>query len=314
MILVEDAIETIRPFAFGGGCDDDAEILSLINRAHRYWWDLGDWTDTYGIACIQTCDTCIHLPRGVKALRRVKFGEDQAQPGSQVFSWLSYGWDPADGSGWCAPDTLQYRGTFPTYKDICEPSRILAIADREMKGNTITIIGADGTGLNAREELPVGFKAEGLNATFYTKSDISRITNLIRRGDNLAGYVYVAIYDPDTLEYTVISEFAPGEKSPSFRRYSISGKRTDQTIRALCKREFIDHQDGEEILAIQNLAWLEYAVRAIAAHDKSQWDVARNHGAEARMLLAEVSKSQDYGINEQDVSPSWGGAGVTSGF
>ena len=290
-----------------GVCADSYRFSTLINEATRKLMRRGDWVGT--VAPIHICVRrgCLVMPRYVGSVRKINRCDQPLTTGNLWYNflnnrdWRSGRW--GDYRGGCdGPGSLVSQGQSPCYSDIYGDGRYVRAYPRTKEdiGKTVTIFGVDNNNQPLRTDNGDGTWSDGVIITIgssgmnpnygSTSVYVRRIDRVVK--DVTQGQVLLYAYDATNNVLEDLAIFDPGETSPSYARYQVNinhpliGTASGccgglHTVVALVKLQFIPAKYDTDLVLIDNLDALKYAVQSIRAQEAGDLRLAKGYEAAA---------------------------------
>lgn len=270
---------------------DSENFRSLLNEAIEALLNRGDWRGTLQPIYVCVRNGCVTWPRYVHAVRKLNHCNREIQVNNIWYQFVERDFY----SNWLGMDywnvvrplngNEQFRqmnstGYFSTYNDVPSPSYINAYPSALQDiGKKVTIFGFDSNGLPLRHQDSDGNWCEGsvitLAAPYGQTLDVIRSGSIRVLKDETQGEVRLYAQDYNTATLTDLAVYAPTETTPNYARYRLHGGRhcwnandADTGDRcygvlALVKVEFIPVKHDSDIVLIDNIQALKFAVQSI---------------------------------------------------
>lgn len=172
-----------------------------------------------------TGGNCVTLPRQVETVLAVNIGGRPTLGKSQLFSFHLNG--PGDCRGSCSWEWSDQGGFYFTYKDLVEPSKLVAYLQRtEDTGSKLIVYGYDDAGNRLRHQVS-GQWIDGYPIpTIYgyaipdsAMPKVGRIEGVVK--DKTVGSVRLSTIDDSGATGTLLGVYEPDETLPQYRRIKL---------------------------------------------------------------------------------------------
>ena len=270
-----------------GHCNEP-KLLRQISEAVLLLTDKGEIDPLVGYVDICVSDKCITLPREVETVLAVNIGGRPALGHDELFSFHLNG--PGDFDISCNFDWFN-TGSFPTYRDLSCPSKLIAFLDKEEdEGATLRVFGFDDQNRPLRTQVNGVWEDGLLVPTIFgyalpasTDPKVSRITDIVK--SRTAGNIRLSSIDSSTSSGTLLGVFEPDELHPRYRRIRIS-QGSDWARVCYRKRSADVFSQSDRILIHKRLA-LILAMHAVKKYREQDLGLAMQFEAQATRLLSE---------------------------
>lgn len=277
--------------------DDAEEIFGHCNEPKLFRWitdavellaNKGEVDPLVGFVDICVDGSCITLPREVETVLGLNIGGHPAVGHDEVFSFHLNG--PGDFKTSCG-FSWSNRGTFPTYRDLKCPSKLIAFLDSEEdSGKLLRVFGYDeqnrplrtlvGTTWEDGYRVPTifGYALPDANAP-----TISRITGIVK--DRTVANVRLSSFDNSTSTGTLLGVFEPDETKPSYRRLEIH--RACEWVRLMYRKRSARIYSQNDRILLHSRPALILAMQALKKYREFDLGNAMQLEAQAVRLLTE---------------------------
>jgi hypothetical protein len=285
MMLVSEIFDEAKEIF--GHCNEP-KLLRQISEAVLLLTDKGEIDPLVGYVDICVSDKCITLPREVETVLAVNIGGRPALGHDELFSFHLNG--PGDFDISCNFDWFN-TGSFPTYRDLSCPSKLIAFLDKEEdEGATLRVFGFDDQNRPLRTQVNGVWEDGLLVPTIFgyalpasTDPKVSRITDIVK--SRTAGNIRLSSIDSSTSSGTLLGVFEPDELHPRYRRIRIS-QGSDWARVCYRKRSADVFSQSDRILIHKRLA-LILAMHAVKKYREQDLGLAMQFEAQATRLLSE---------------------------
>lgn len=164
------------------------------------------------------------------------------------------------------------------------PDAVIEVYGLDAAGNEIRTVGAGDARFGEVVDLNTGTGNVTTTNSFNTLSQIAK--------PRTRGVVSVFAINPDDATENLIGLLAPGETSPSFRRYMVPKDPQGQdayVLVALCRQRFVEALEDNDVIGVQLMNALENAMSAINYKVANDDDRYARELAEALDLLSRES-------------------------
>lgn len=281
-----------------GVCVEKPTFLALVNESVQRLMVRGSWWNT--VAKLNVCVRCkgIAWPREVDTVLAINVCGRQVTVSDYWWSFLAmngadysalWGWGffgaGGIGRGTCGNVVVRHDGEVPVQAQLtCGNERyIRAFAAYQADlGKTITLFGIDANGQEVFTKRDDGTWLPGIVLTLAspyvgTPFQFRQVTRVLK--DATMGPVRLYAYDAvnDVLEDMAI--YAPSVRSPSFLHSTITGCRRGScngltSVSALVRMRFTPVEIDDDLVQIDNLSALKFAMLSIRAEDAGETDEA----------------------------------------
>lgn len=299
MITYSEAQQS-RALRISGVCSTSPQFGDLLNDATRLLIKRGNWTST-----IQFCNACIYgdivtWNRYVNTVLALDVCGRPTQPVNMWHDWLPPGDEEARSRfrhwrhhGRGNLDTVQL-GTSPVFNQINpnEPQFIQVFpTDPQDNGKTITILGLDQNSqpvLSPRTDGTIQPGEKIIIQTPYSvsKNVFTRVDRVVK--DQTRGRLNVFQFDAVLSILLPLAIYEPNETAPQYQQTRVPRFHnargcgcSPNMVRAMVKIQFVEVQNPDDLVQIDNLDALALAMQSVKHSD------AYDHaGAEAAMARA----------------------------
>jgi hypothetical protein len=297
---VRDILPVIAQQIGGAGvdmsCNPEAtqRVLDAYNRINEIFMNRHDWPGSEADVCFSAEAGCITLPAQFDAIKAIAIDNEPTRI-------LPAGWEYLEnGPGWVDESTgvsaLQHIGShFPLFRDLPKPMRIGAFSTHEETQANLTINGLDTFGRNIGHptlSIPIvmGANANQPRMTDKVVASISAVSKPVTKG-------YVEIFGWDECDgMTWLSRMEPGDTSPSFTRYRLTGIGCSgvMQIRARVSFAYRILHSLDEVSIVQHREAYRLAAQAITAFDDGNGGIGSEYMNRAmKMLRDKVAKTEN---------------------
>jgi hypothetical protein len=296
MLLVSEIFDEAKKIF--GHCRE-SKLFRQITDSIELLATAGEIDPLIGEVDICVDGNCVTLPREVETPLAVNICGRPAHGEDRLFKYHING----PGTRGCSCNwTWADLGTFPTYKDLKCPAKLIAFLDDERDaGKLLRVFGYDNQ--NRPLQTKVGDIVEsglrvpmifGYSLPSSTDPMVARITGIVK--DPTLGNVRLSSFDSSTSTGTLIGVFEPDETKPEYRRIRISPsgswvslvyrKRTYE-ITSINDRILI-HSRPAMLLAMRAFKWYDdgdlangnaYEANAVRLLTQKQWCLDTPMGA-----------------------------------
>ena len=292
-----------------GRCANSWEFSGLINEATRRLLRRGDWVGT--VVPIQICVQrgCLVMPRYVQTIRKINTCHHKLPFGNLWYRfidgrewdhgrWGGFGingwWDHArEGGG-----ALSAQGQACCYNDIPGDGWFVRAYARckEDYGKGIQIFGVDNGNQPLRtnnldgtwsDGISIVLGSSGMNPNYGSTSIyVRRIDHVVKPATQCQVMLYA--YNPTTNALFDLAVYDPGETTPTYTRYQLNFGQMPfglnqgccgavQSVVALVKLRFIPVKYDSDLVILDNLDAMKYAVQSIRAQEAGDLQLAKGY-------------------------------------
>ncbi len=274
-----------------GVCSDKPAFLALTHDSVSRLLNRGGWWDN--VRKLSVCARCSSLvwPREVESVLAVNICGRPKQVQGYWTEWL-----PIDGSDYCGrfigDVIIESAGSVPVQAPLkCNAPRYIRAfpAYQADVGKQITVYGTDDNGQTIMTRRDDGTYLPGVVLTLAipfvgTPFLVREVDRVLK--DATMGPVRLYAYDAVTDTMEDMAYYQPAERSPSFLHSTIRACRRAScngltAVTALVRLRFIPIQVDDDIVQIDNLAALKFAMMSIRAEDAGETDEALRLWAKA---------------------------------
>lgn len=231
---------------------------------------------------------CVTLPREIETILGVNIGGHPALGHDEVFSFHLNG--PGDFTTTCDYSWFN-TGTFPTYRDLRCPSKVIAFLDSEEdSGKLIRVFGFDDQNRPLRTQVgdtwEDGYRVPTIFGYALPDSSaptISRITSIVK--DRTVGNIRLSSFDNSTFTGTLLGVFEPDETLPSYRRIRVN--RACSWLRMMYRKRSAKIYSVKDRILLHSRPALILAMQAIKKYREFDLGTALQLEAQATRLLTE---------------------------
>jgi hypothetical protein len=286
----------------------DARLIEQVNLVQEELASEGDWPGIVDRWFMVATNGNIILPAYLDRLMQITIAGVPREIRSPWAQFVQYGPGVRDDErtrnrDWCGPDVIFDVGEVPSRVCIPLSAGSACICDDATDTNPpgpwklrvyaaveesddiyATVQGLDENGLIVRTQLSDGsgtwINGERIpisngSSFFESTEDFSELTAFTKPDTN--GYVRLTAWNGTT--EIELSNYAPDETSPSYRKYyspwlhkmQDSGQ-CCRTVLARCRRRFMPVQEDTDVLMISNLPALKAMIKAIWKRDADAFD------------------------------------------
>lgn len=266
----------------------EPRLFRQISDAIHLLANKGEIDPLVGYVDMCVSNKCITLHREIETVLAVNIGGHPSLGHDELFSFHLNG--PGDFDRSCAFDWFN-SGTFPTYRDLPCPSKLVAFLDRpEDEGKILRVFGFDDQNRPLRSQVNGEWQDGLLVPTIFgyalPSSDdpfVSRITGVVK--DRTIGNIRLSSFDGATSSGTLLGIYEPDETRPQYRRIRVSTG-SDWVRIAYRKRTADVYSVNDRVLLHSRMALL-LAMRAVNKYEENDIGTALQFEAQATRLLTE---------------------------
>lgn len=280
-------------------CANSDDFKSLLNEAVQRLVRRGDWPGTVVPIFLCVKSGCLVWPRYVSKVRRINKCHQEVKVGNLWYDFINrnssefgqwFGSINGVLGNYCNPQyRMMNKGFTCTYSDIPASNcliRFYPLCQADV-GRTIQIFGLDNNGQPLQTQINGGTWVQGITITLAlpfgtTTAYVRQIDRVIKQTTqkNVMGYAY----DPATTMLYDIAVYEPSETLPSYEKdqlYLNNCCCEGQSVSALVKLKYIPVQADTDLVLIDNVTALKYAVQAIKSGEAGDFDTERQKMADA---------------------------------
>lgn len=282
--IFEDAVKII-------GVCDEVRIFSQITEAVDILSTHGDFDPQLGQVDICTEGQFVSLPRDIETVLTLNIGGKPAIGRDQLFSYHYNG--PGD-CGWTSDCNLSWTdlGSYPTFRDIKCPSKIVAFVDKEEDaGKEVWVYGLDEQGREVRTLIGAEWKRGYLVPTIFgfalPSSDaptFSRVT-AIRKEDTI-GVIRVSSFDNSTFTGTLLAILDWDDNESLYKRIKLS-RNCGDWIRVFFRKRLFKIRSRQDFIPINSRSAVLMMLRALKYYDENDLASAESFEATASRFMAQ---------------------------
>jgi len=285
MLLVSDVYADAEEIF---GLCNQARLFTLITDAIELLSNKGEIDANVGYVDICVDGECVTLPRECECVLGVNIGGHPALGHDEVFSFHLNG--PGDFTTSCNFSWYN-TGSFPTYRDLRCPSKLIAFLDNEEdSGKLLRVFGFDDQNRPLRTKVGDVWE-DGLRVPTlfgYALPDpsaqtVGRITGIVK--DRTVGNVRLSSFDNSTFTGTLLGVFEPDETVPSYRRIRIN--RGCDWIRLMYRKRSTKILSVNDRILLHSRTALILAMHAVKKYREYDLGAAMQFEAQATRLLTE---------------------------
>ena len=331
LTLLECQQSTIPSIA--GKCATSEEFTALINEATRKLMRRGDWVGTVVPIHICVQKGCLVLPRYVGSVRKINTCHARLPVGNLWYNFIdNRDWNGGRWGGFGAGESwdracagqgaLAAQGQACCYSDIPGDGWFVRAYARcpQDYGKTITLFGVDNGNQPLRTDNGDGTWSDGITLTLGSSGmnpNYASTSVLVRRIDRVMKdvtqcQVMIFAYDPISLSLFDLAIYDPGEISPTYARYQLNMPLVNiglagaccsglHSVVALVKLRYIPAQYPSDLVMIDNLDALKYAVQGIRAQEAGDLQLANGYEAAA---VQELNRDLEDNFQDDQFSAS----------
>lgn len=270
------------------GHRNEPKLFRQISDSVQLLANKGEIDPLVGYVDLCVTENCATLPREIETVLACNIGGHPALGRDALFSFHLNG--PGDFDRPCGY-TWTDTGTFPTYRDLACPSKLVSFLDRtEDEGVELRVFGFD------QEQRPLRTEENGVWTDGYvvpTIFDVSvpetgaptvgRITS-IRKGPSV-GNIRLATFDISSSSGTLLGVFEPTETDPQYRRIKLS--QNCGWVRLCFRRRTLELVSTSDRIYLHSRLALQLAMRAVKKYSESNIPEALQFEAHATRILTE---------------------------
>ncbi len=270
-----------------GQCGEE-KMLRRITDAVELLANKGEVDALVGFVDLCVDGNCVTLPREVETVLGVNIGGRPSLGRDVLFSFHLNG--PGDFNKTCGY-TWEDAGTFPTYRDIRCPAKLVAFLDSpEDTGKSLIVYGFDEQNRPLRRrvngEMVDGYQVPTIYG--YALPDagaplISRIEWIDKA--RMVGNVRLSSFDNSSSSGTLLGVFEPDETKPEYRRLKLH--RNCGWIRLCYRRKSLELLSRNDRILLHSRPALILAMQALKKYEEFQLSEAVGFEAQATRLLTE---------------------------
>ncbi len=270
-----------------GHCNEP-KLLRWITDAVQLLANKGEIDPLVGYVDLCVSGQCVTLPREVETPLAVNIGGHPALGRDELFSFHLNG--PGDFTVGC-DYTWFNTGTFPTYRDLSCPSKVIAFLDNEEdQGKLLRVFGYDEENRPLRTKVGSTWEDGYRVPTIYgyalpdsTAPTISRITAIQK--DRTVANVRLSSFDNATGSGTLLGVFEPDETLPQYRRIRVNTEA--QWVRMCYRRRSLELISTNDRILLHSRLALLLALRAVKKYAEADLSAALQFEAQATRILSE---------------------------
>ena len=314
-----DVRQSRIPQVLGVAAADVPTLLSYVNEAQRRlikssgdkgWW--GSWAKM--VFNVDPANPMLTAPRTVARITDMSICRTPIRIQNEYFEFLEYGCglqrplpncQSACASESCATMQALDRGMFPTTVDITAGQKLrVFLTESADVGKKIFFSGTD-INDDAFTEIVNGVQVNGFYITLASPfvdstAALNTLTGIMKE----ITYGPVRIYGLDTTtgDVTLLATLAPGDTSPTYRRYFLTGLPTQCTdcdsatgvvqVTGMAKIEYNPVANDSDFMTIGNLDALKAECQAIRLEEMDNMNAATlaksKHKDATRLLNEEI--------------------------
>jgi hypothetical protein len=310
-LTLSDALSTLGDSVVAGQSvfprgATDAQKVALINRANELLIGKPSWRGIDVLTTFAVYDNKITLPRELQSIKKaaVPPGGSGATAVPVNNMWFQF---HVNGPGMIDSDhpviaTAQFVDIGLGAVTFLDPSyafKIRIVSDvMEVSSTNISFYGTDANGTpiytmpDLGETLDCSTSPNTTTQTFTTLTRVFKAVTL--------GRIKVYAVNASTGVATLMAIYEPGETTPCYRRYAVTGRTTEtRTFTALCKRAFVKAVSGNDSLYPDNTNALASALRSIGYSNNDDFQAAAMYEKDAVGIL-----NDELGEYLADTSPA----------
>lgn len=285
MILVSEIIEDAKRVF--GHCAEKI-LFRWITDAVQLLANKGEVDPLVGHMDMCVVGSCISLPTFVETVLAVNLCGHPTQGRDEFFSYHLNG--PGDHGCGCSWEWVN-TGSFPTYRDIICPSKLIAfVEEEEDAGSMLKVLGYDEQNRPLRTKIADTWMDGHLVPTIFnyalpasTDPVVSRITQVIK--DRTVANVRLSSFDNSTGTGTLLGIFEPNETKPLYRRIKVCGG--NEWVRIAYRKKSLDIVSLDDVILLHSRPALILAMHAIQKYREADLGLAVQFEAQATRLLSE---------------------------
>lgn len=285
MMLVGDIWDEAK--VIFGHCKEP-RLFRQISDSIQLLANKGEIDPLVGFVDICVTSRCVTLPREVETVLAVNIGGHPSLGHDELFSFHLNG--PGDFGGTCDFDWFN-TGTFPTYRDLPCPARLIAfLSSSEDEGKQIRVFGFDDQNQPLRTRVGGEWVDGLLVPTIFgyavpasTDPKVSRITGIVK--DRTVGTIRLSSFDGASSSGTLLGIYEPDETRPSYRRIKISVG--CDWVRICYRKRTSDVASLYDRILLHSRLALILAMRAVKKYEENDVGTALGFEAQAARLLTE---------------------------
>jgi hypothetical protein len=297
-MLSLSAVKASSVINIAGVSPNSSEFKRLVNEATELLMRRGDFEGT--VVPIYTCvhNGCVVWPRYVGRIRQLNHCNRHIPIGNMWWDFLPYerrhGWHSNEWWGWLGNrSSVVNQGHSPLFQDILGEGRTVRAYNESPLDNNkgVWIFGEDNNGQRLMTK-GIGPWKDGLQLVFKAGSayaetpiNVRRIERVIKDETNGAVRLYAWNSSASVLEE--LAYYEPSETHPNYVRSRITLPSLScdaKGIIALVKLQFIPVKADTDLVLIDNLLALKYAIQSVRAQE------AENTAKATEMLILAVDE------------------------
>jgi hypothetical protein len=282
-LLLSEARDALMTVVSYGGVSEQFFVPQL-NQVQERLFTLGRWPGMQEVLDFPTQNGYITLPRRCESVLGAQVAEAPAHIFGRHHEFTVGGPGPY-------PEGMLHRlladmgGGYCTALDLPQPSRLKVLSTSVEDTAPIDFSDVDQSGAifspDAREAVAPG------STSVRTFNSVSFVVKPVT-----VGTVSLYAVDPTTLAETLVAVYEPGETTPSYRRYKVTGAETSDSVRVLCKRQFVPVAAANDEVFPGNIGALKHGLLALNYEDQGDVERARASWAMALELLQGALKQE----------------------
>lgn len=287
MFQVQDVFDEAQKIS--AVCDED-KLFRWITDAIEMIVNKADFEGWIGYLDLCVSGRCVTLPREVECILAVNIAGRPTLGRNQLFTFhLNGPGDNAESIDYSYQDT----GFYPTYRDIAEPTQLIAFVDKpEDEGATLRVYGYDENGVLVRQKVSGVWQDGYLIPTLFGLAvpdvdmpKFSRITRVQKA--RTQGDIRLSTVDSAGTSGVTLGIYEPDEQEPHYRRIKLGREAT--WIRIAYRKATQKIYSKSDRVPLYSRQALLFAMRSLKYYDEADLAMAHAYEADAVRLEKEAS-------------------------
>jgi len=275
---ITDAIELLTNKSNWDGLTGTLDVCSV------------DWAKPAGCNFQNKASNQFTLPDFVDTVLKVNCGYIPTLPQSK---WFEFHLNGPGGK----TDQYSYswmdRGDFPTFRDVSQPSQLVATLDTASDDNSqVRVFGYDGNGKILSENGQEGITIPAIFGNPFPDPSlplVSRVTRIVK--PETQGYVGITALDPTSQDGVLLAYMDPKMTEPRYRRIQVN--QTSESIRILFRKKTRRVSSMTDLIPLYSKMAVVMAMQAVKLYQTSEFDKAQAAEATALRLLEEEQNARN---------------------